>query len=349
MKKTPALVAGVFLLFIDTFVLPEAQAAVPNPVISITASASKITGSAWSNDGSLGGSVNLYPSTVTTPTFTSADTSVALNMSGQQGHYVAGSVGSQTLGAETTLEITMKLPSSQAYGASSGVIFMWEGTNYTIWFQGNNCIGFNTGHSEIYGFNPSSLLGTFHTYTFVMSTYGDDSTKQKAYVDGTLQSLTYCIPGYTAVQADKSLASATKAFDIGIFRDHAGFPTSMNLRRFKLWLSDIGAAAIQESYNSYLAPTSNVLTLTSGLKTATYRTTSTLRSTVDVDGAVTFFSNGKKISGCINVATLSKVADCAWKPSVIGSMNLTAQLKTSNGNLSSTTFPVSVTKRSVLR
>jgi len=273
--------------------------------------------------------------------------SVALNVSGTNGQYIVGQTSSIAGMTETTVEMTMNIPSTQQYGANSGVIFMWDGSTYAIWMQNNNCMGFNTGFSEIFGFNPSSYFGSFHTYTFVMSNYADDTTKQRIYVDGVSQTLGFCL-GSGAVQSHKAFG-ATAAYEIGIYKNLGSYPGSFSLKRAKIWLSDIGAAAIQESYNSYLAPTSNVLSLTSGLKTAIYRSVSTLRSTVDVDGKVTFYSNGKKIPGCINVATVSKVADCSWKPSVIGPLNLTAQLKTSHGNISSTTFPVSVTKRTGLR
>ena len=55
MKKTPAVLAGVFLLFSTYLFIPVAHAAVPTPQVSLTASASKISGTAWTNDGSIGG------------------------------------------------------------------------------------------------------------------------------------------------------------------------------------------------------------------------------------------------------------------------------------------------------
>ena len=347
MKKTPAIFAGVFLLFFTILSAPLAHAVVPTPVASLNPIASKFSGSTWTNDGSFGSTVALYPASGgNLPTLSSADSAVALNVSGQNAQYIVGQTSSISGMTETTIELTMKIPSTQQYGTNSGVIFMWEGSAYTIWMQNNNCMGVNTGYTEIYGFNPSSLLGAFHTYTFVMSTFQDNTTKQRIYVDGVAQSLGMCLGNSGNVLQSNKAFGSTATYEIGIYKDRSAFPGSFSLRRAKIWLSDIGATSIQESYNSYIPPTSNALSLSSGLKTATYRTSSTLRSTVDAEGMVTFFSNGKKIAGCINIATVSKVASCTWKPALIGAVNLTSQLKAASGNLTSSVFQVLVSKRS---
>jgi hypothetical protein len=108
-------------------------------------------------------------------------------------------------------------------------------------------------------------------------------------------------------------------------------------------------AEIQESYNAQFTPLSHTIALTSGLSTAIYRTASTLRSTTDVDGKVTFFSNGKRIPGCINIQTINKIANCTWKPSVINYNNITARLVAPGGSLTTSTFRIFVTKRAGLR
>jgi hypothetical protein len=209
--------------------------------------------------------------------------------------------------------------------------------------QNNNCIGFNTGTGDIYGFNISPFLGSFHTYTFVMST---TAANQKAYVNGVSKSLAFC--NGTSAGGVRGFGSIPSTFAIGRYGSNE-FYGSLNVRSFKLWLSDIGASSIQESYNSTLAPTSHSIALTSGLTTATYRSVSTIRSTVDFDGRVTFFSNGKKIPGCINVLTSSKVANCNWRPSVKNYNLISALLKSDGGNLTSQSVRVFVNKRATQR
>lgn len=56
----------------------------------------------------------------------------------------------------------------------------------------------------------------------------------------------------------------------------------------------------------------------------------TLTATASDDGSVTFYANGKRIAGCISVRTQSSVATCSWKPSVQGTVSLTALLVPTN-------------------
>jgi hypothetical protein len=77
-----------------------------------------------------------------------------------------------------------------------------------------------------------------------------------------------------------------------------------------------------------------VLTMNSGLRTATFRTVNTISAVATEAGKVTFFADGKKIAGCISVQTSANTASCSWKPSVRKSQQLTARLKTSGGQYS---------------
>jgi hypothetical protein len=178
-----------------------------------------------------------------------------------------------------------------------------------------------------------------------MSTYADNTTRQRIFIDGVAQTLGACQAG-TISQVNKIMGSATNAtFAIGRYGSNAFYGT-FNIRKFKLWTSDIGNAAILESYNSQFPPTSHTIALTSGLSNEVYRAASTLRSSTDVDGKVTFFFNGKRIPNCINIQTVSKVANCTWRPAAIGYNNLTAQLVAAGGSLTTSTFRVFVAKRS---
>lgn len=59
-----------------------------------------------------------------------------------------------------------------------------------------------------------------------------------------------------------------------------------------------------------------------------------ITATASDAGAVTFYANGKKIAGCIQLKTVNSVATCAWKPSIQGSVALTAMLVPNNEALS---------------
>ena len=65
----------------------------------------------------------------------------------------------------------------------------------------------------------------------------------------------------------------------------------------------------------------------SSITTATYKASSSLVATVSLSGKVTFFSQGKRIAGCLNVPTTGSgpyTATCAWKPTNRGSVAVTA-------------------------
>jgi hypothetical protein len=78
-----------------------------------------------------------------------------------------------------------------------------------------------------------------------------------------------------------------------------------------------------------------VLTMNSGLKTATFRVVNAISAVTTEAGKVTFFADGKKIAGCISIQTSANTASCSWKPSVRKPQRLTATLKTSSAQYSS--------------
>lgn len=84
---------------------------------------------------------------------------------------------------------------------------------------------------------------------------------------------------------------------------------------------------------------------------AAFRSQITLTATIataGADGKVTFFANGKKISGCIKVQTVSLVATCSWKPTSRGSVVLGATGYPADVNIptGSINLQVSVSNRS---
>jgi hypothetical protein len=74
-----------------------------------------------------------------------------------------------------------------------------------------------------------------------------------------------------------------------------------------------------------------------------YRTSSTITATLGVagtDGRVTFYQNGKKIGGCINIVSISLAATCNWRPTTRGSVRLSATLTPSSAGISSSTSSI---------
>lgn len=68
------------------------------------------------------------------------------------------------------------------------------------------------------------------------------------------------------------------------------------------------------------------LAMSSGQSFAPFRTSSTITATSSVAGKVTFYANGKRISGCISKGTVNGVASCSWRPTTHLSVRLTARI-----------------------
>jgi hypothetical protein len=73
------------------------------------------------------------------------------------------------------------------------------------------------------------------------------------------------------------------------------------------------------------------LSMQSGLQQTSYRTSSPLIASVDSPSRVTFYANGKIISGCKNILSSSGTATCNWKPSIRGGLRLYASAVPNDG------------------
>jgi hypothetical protein len=89
---------------------------------------------------------------------------------------------------------------------------------------------------------------------------------------------------------------------------------------------DGGSGIVILSYLQNVATTIS-LALASSLRSANYRTASTIEATATgANGKVRFMQNGKAIPGCAAIQSISLIARCNWKPSNRGSVALTARL-----------------------
>jgi hypothetical protein len=81
-----------------------------------------------------------------------------------------------------------------------------------------------------------------------------------------------------------------------------------------------------------IAPIASSISISAN-QSGTYRQISTVSASLGVagsDGRVTFYANGKRIAGCINLLSTSLSASCSWKPSTRGALALTARLVPTN-------------------
>ena len=68
-------------------------------------------------------------------------------------------------------------------------------------------------------------------------------------------------------------------------------------------------------------------------------TITNLTVATSAEGKVTFYFNGKYIPGCRNIATISQIATCKWKPPIHGSVSITAILTPTDSNYLQSTSP----------
>lgn len=98
-------------------------------------------------------------------------------------------------------------------------------------------------------------------------------------------------------------------------------------------------------------PTGSSITITSQ-NSVQFRSSITVSASLGVagtDGKVTYFANGKKIPNCINKFSTSLASSCTFKPSLRGSMRITATLNPTNSlyvQSTSNTINLSVVNRS---
>jgi hypothetical protein len=98
------------------------------------------------------------------------------------------------------------------------------------------------------------------------------------------------------------------------------------------------AAALSQSFSVTGSATLNL----SIAANATYRQALGVSASVNTAGKVTFYSQGKAIPGCKNLAATT-TATCNWKPSQHGTITLSAQFLPSNNTLTAQTKQTLVT------
>lgn len=161
----------------------------------------------------------------------------------------------------------------------------------------------------------STNIGTITTSesSTISISGGDDSAKFQLLTSSeTSAALSFITaPNYevpTDVGSDNSYIVVLKALDSA---SNAGYET------VTVTVTDVADVA---NFNS--------IGLSGGLFRAVFRTTVTVTVNVVLPSKITFLANGKRIAGCIKIATSGVspniVATCSWKPSTRGSVKLSA-------------------------
>lgn len=192
--------------------------------------------------------------------------------------------------------------------------------------------------SDANGYLPVSILETF-TPSTISGTGGYTLAKFVGSYTATLGSKFWIVAGQAASTfpwCSASGLSATTFTQNGVVIDTSTSLNNTNFRRAYLTTGSISAGPwttvedvlvwlLKVSGNINSSVVSVQLALQSGGRTATYRTLTSLVSTVDKPSRVTFTSNGKYISGCRNILSSGGTATCNWLPSIHGAAQIIAR------------------------
>jgi hypothetical protein len=237
--------------------------------------------------------------------------------------------------------------SSSSFKRSTDGGATWASTTlpHTSW----NDIGISRDGSIVY------LAGSSRIYKSI--DYGQSFTWMNS---GTTMTSAY----YIAVSGDGSkIAVFDNTYTIKLSSDSGSTWQAESTLGNKNWyagdISDDGTKIVAPVANNgnyiykngFVAATR--LSLTSGSATTLrFRAQNTIRATANFAGKVTFYANGKRIGGCISVATVSLVATCNYKPTNTGSAVIMAKLVPTNVSYSALTtelFRTKISPRGTIR
>jgi len=111
---------------------------------------------------------------------------------------------------------------------------------YDLWFPSGTCFGFNTGHSDAYGINPSSLAGK---WVFVAAVFynGPYTGNNLLYINGIPQALSQC--------SDSAQSGvATNNLQISGWPYGSGYYFSGSIANVQIYNTSLSANEIQSLY-----------------------------------------------------------------------------------------------------
>ena len=243
---------GVAAVVATVVVLPwgSASASAPSPAVELKADDYVAGATTWLNTGTLGSSANITTATGGMARTSSGPSAVVFNgKESSNSDRVTGTLGNGSRTA-VTVEMWLKLGDlGSAQNPAGSTLFSWaqnpNAASYNVYHFSDGTVGdrlgFNNFQGENYGFDSSSLVGSWHHFLFVMST-SVTASDQKIYVDGVAQALT-CAPPGTPPHACSDAAGARSIPANGNFviMDNSYSSNTWNAK------GDVGLVRIYES------------------------------------------------------------------------------------------------------
>lgn len=208
--------------------------------------------------------------------------------------------------------------------------------------------GANTPQINIYTTGKSDLRGTTTLvankwYYAAFSVDNSSATKKLTlYLNGQAENT------FTSATA---LRTANTNNNLWVGDARGAVAPNGQIAKVRIYNRALTAAEVKSNFDVERITFGYTTALSLAASNGIYRNSQTLTTSSVNQGKVTFFANGKKIPGCINVAQTGSgpyVAICTWKPTLHGFNNLKAYLEPTNIRLapSSITATNFVTKRS---
>jgi hypothetical protein len=248
-----------------------------------------------------------------------------LGSSGCVNNYASATIHAQRLiahssGTINTVNVLIGTQSSSGFSASRFVI-----------------LADNPSAGSPYAGAPSTVLATF-TPDSINGSGAATSAKYVGSFTFTQGTIYWIAPLQRGTAFPYCYWYPTDTSQIGMNAFHVDTSTSLNngnwRRGYTSALSANGATWTTPMHDNLVwqfslesntsTPVSATLGTQSGSLKTTFRTVTPLSVSVDTPSKVTYYANGKVISGCRNVLSSAGTATCNWSPSVHGSYRIYA-------------------------
>lgn len=232
---------------------------------------------------------------------------------------------------------TILMEFSVATMSSYTRVFNFNEGDIGVYFLSNKLIYYNYSTSSVDTYSPNEKIKIVFTrdssfITMYASSTSNPTMTQQFQIASNGRGIIRTLPTFYLFNDDGGEnATGGKIYSLSMWSDRA------------LNLTDARNFQFQA-----LSPTFSMDTLSGD---AIYRVATTITATSNLPGKITFYLSGKKIPGCISLATSGSAgsysAQCSWRPALHGSATISAKLNPTDNAYSalSTTKSIPVSKR----
>lgn len=205
----------------------------------------------------------------------------------------------------------------------------------------------NTPQINIYTTGKSDLRGTTtiaaNKWYYAAFSVDNSSTTKKLtlYLNGQAEN---------SFTSSSSLRTANTNNNLWVGDGRGAVAPNGQIAKARIYNRALTANEVKSNFEAERIQFGYTTSISISASNGVFRNTQTLSTSSVNQGRVTFYANGKRIPGCLNVSQSGSgpyVATCTWKPTLHGFNNLKAYLEPTNIRLAPSTNGVSafITKR----